>query len=281
MDRADTHDAEAFAVTPDPATGAGSPEHLVRLLARARGRGVNPLVLAVVRMLFHPFFRVYFRMERIGREHIPATGPVILASNHRSFLDPFVIGCLTRRPVYYVAKKELFRNPAVAWFLSSLGAFPIDRKGGDVDAMAAARAILERGQVVVIFPEGTRIRRGPLAQAHRGVGRLALETGACVVPVAVIGTQDVRRGWRIRPRHVRLRVGRPLAFPHVEQPSRQLAGAVTERIWACVRLQWAWLGGALPEREARSERPPELTGRESNTHPGPGAVAAVGASRAA
>src|SRR3954462_15058035 len=121
------------------------------LLDRARGRGVNPLVYWGLRAILQPFFHLYFRMSRIGREHIPATGPCIIAANHRSFLDPFIIGTLIRRPVYFVAKKELFRNRLQAWFLNSLGAFPIDRGNADQDAMSAAREILERGDVVVIF----------------------------------------------------------------------------------------------------------------------------------
>ena len=214
------------------------------LLSRARTRGVNPLVYWIVRGILQPFFRVWFRLERIGREHIPAQGPVILASNHRSFLDPFVIAVMTRRPIYFVAKKELFLvHPVVSWLLSSLGAFPIDRGASDQEAMATARAILERGEAVLMFPEGTRIRPGSLGRPKRGVGRLALETGAPVVPVAVIGTEAVRRGWRIRPHKVRIRAGRPLRFPRVERPSPALAGAVTDRIWPCVELQWEWLGG--------------------------------------
>jgi glycerol-3-phosphate dehydrogenase (NAD(P)+) len=217
-------------------------------LRRARGRGVNPIVYWLLRAVLQLFFHVYFRLSRIGREHIPAEGAVIVAANHRSFLDPFVIGTMARRPMYYVAKKELFRNRWQSWILSALGAFPIDRGSGDKDAMRTARALLERGECVLIFPEGTRVRPGPLGRAKRGVGRLALETGAPVVPVAVFGTERVRRGWRIRPHKVRIRAGRPLHFPQVEQPSPQLAGAVTDRIWPCVELQWEWLGGAAPIR---------------------------------
>jgi 1-acyl-sn-glycerol-3-phosphate acyltransferase len=217
-------------------------------LERARGRGVNPIVYWLVRGVLQVFFHLYFRLSRIGREHIPNEGPVIVAANHRSFLDPFVIGTMARRPMYYVAKKELFRNRLQSWILSALGAFPIDRGSGDKDAMATARELLERGECVLIFPEGTRVRPGPLGRPKRGVGRLALETGAPVVPVAVFGTEKIRRGWRIRPHKVRIRAGRALRFPQVDKPSPQLAGAVTDRIWPCVELQWEWLGGAAPIR---------------------------------
>jgi 1-acyl-sn-glycerol-3-phosphate acyltransferase len=212
----------------------------------ALDRGVNRALYLVVRAILQPTFHLYFRMRRLGTEHVPRTGPVIFAANHRSFLDPFVIGCLTQRPVYYVAKKELFVNPVVGWLLSRLGAFPIDRGAGDQQAMETARRILARGDCVVIFPEGTRKRPGPLGAPRRGVGRLALQTGAPVVPVAVLGTEAVRRGWRIRPHRVTLRCGRAVSFRRIENPTPAEAMAVTERIWLRVALQWQWLGGKMP-----------------------------------
>jgi len=221
-----------------------------RLLERARTRGVNLVVYAIARAILQPFFLVYFRMQRIGREHVPTSGPLIIASNHRSFMDPFVIGMMLRRPTYFVAKTELFHNRFVAWLLSSLGAFPVDRGNGDRDAMTTARAILERGDVVVIFPEGTRTRPGELGTPKRGVGRLALESGAPIVPIALIGTEAIRRGWRIRPHKVRIRAGRALRFPQVDEPSPSLARAVTARLWPCIELQWEWLGGTPPLRRA-------------------------------
>jgi 1-acyl-sn-glycerol-3-phosphate acyltransferase len=229
--------------------------------ARSLNRGVNPFIYRVLRMLLVPFFLVYLRMERIGREHLPRTGPLLLASNHRSFLDPFVIGTMVRRPVYYMAKRELFEKRWQAWILNALGAFPVDRGAGDRDAMETARAILERGDCVVVFPEGTRVRSGSLGDPRRGVGRLALETGAPVAPIAVIGTERVRRGWRIRPRKVRIRAGRPLLFPTTHRSSPTLAAAVTDRIWACVRLQWDWLGGvkAAPPRPLSEPAAPEVS----------------------
>lgn len=217
---------------------------------RARERGVNPLVYWIVRAIFQPFFHIYFRYSRIGREHIPTEGPVIIASNHRSFLDPFVIGTMAKRPMYYVSKSELFTSRWRAWILGALGAFPVVRGSGDADMIDTAKAILARGDIVLIFPEGSRIRPGSLAEPRRGVGRLALETGAPVVPLSLIGTEAVRRGWRIRPHKVRIRAGRPLTFPVVSEPSPALATAVTERIWPCVMLQWEWLGGLPPVRRA-------------------------------
>jgi glycerol-3-phosphate dehydrogenase (NAD(P)+) len=224
-----------------------------RLHRRAREQGASPLVYWFIRSVFQPFFHVYFRLSRTGREHIPADGPVILASNHRSFLDPFVIGTMARRPMYYVAKREMFTRRWRSWVLSALGAFPVQRGTGDTAMIETAMAILERGDILLMFPEGTRTRPGPLGQPRRGAARLALETGAPVVPVAVIGTEAVRSGWRIRPHKVRIRAGLPLRFPRIENPSPALAGAVTKRIWPHVVLQWEWLGGSVDRAECAQD----------------------------
>src|SRR3954462_10800272 len=212
--------------------------------------GGSRIVYWLVRGMLQPFFHLYLRLSRIGREHVPQSGPVIYASNHRSFLDPFVIGTIARRPIYYVAKRELFANPLVGWMLNALGAFPVHRGASDQEMLATAKAILARGDSILMFPEGTRTRPGTLGKPKRGAGRLVLESGAPVVPVAVIGTEAVRKGWLIRPHKVRIRIGRPLTFPRADQPSRDLAAAVTDRIWPCVMLRWEWLGGLPPLRRA-------------------------------
>src|SRR3954462_4116504 len=217
--------------------------------ARTRTRGVQPVVLKLTRAILKPFLLAFFRMQRIGREHVP-DGAVILASNHRSFLDPFIVGICLNRPVYFVAKKELFDKPLTGWVLNCLGAFPIRRGESDEESVETAKQILARGDALVIFPEGTRVREGSLGSAKRGVGRLAIESGAAVVPVAVHGTERARRGWVFRPVKVKVRLGRPLTFPQVDNASRQLATEVTARIWPCVELQWEWLGGLPPLRKA-------------------------------
>ncbi len=152
-----------------PGDGASARSRPLELYhERTRRRGVNSLVYWPARLVLKPAILLFWRLRRTGRAHIPAGG-VILAANHRSFLDPFLIGCCLGRPIYFVAKRELFHKPLIGWFLNCMGAFPIRRGESDEQSMATALALLERGQAVVIFPEGTRHpqRLARLAQARR------------------------------------------------------------------------------------------------------------------
>lgn len=227
-------------------------ERLASYHAYTRRHSVNWPMYHVARAFLLPFFLVYFRLARLGRDYGKARGGIIVAANHRSFLDPFVVGaCLPwRRPMNYMAKVELFEKRWQGWMLSRLGAFPVRRGESDEDSMLTARMIAERGGAVCVFPEGTRVRRGTLSSPKRGVGRLALQTGAVVIPTAVLGTEEVRRGWRIRPRKCKVRLGPPMTFPRAEEPSPALAETVTARIWPNVLLQWEDLGGLPPMRRA-------------------------------
>src|ERR1700742_3324911 len=256
-----------------------SDERLAAQHAYTRAHSVNWPLYVVVRLLFVPFFLVYFRLSRTGRKYARnIDGGLIVAANHRSFLDPFVVGAMLpfRRLMNYVAKVELFEKPWQAWFLSRLGAFPIRRGLSDEDSMETARMVVERGGTLCIFPEGTRHRSGSLANPKRGVGRLALQTGAPILPTAVIGTEKVRRGWRIRPRKVKVRCGKAMTFPRSEEPSQQLAETVTARIWPNVLLQWEDLGGVAAARRAavvgarRADGPRRARGAARGAQPGSG-----------
>jgi 1-acyl-sn-glycerol-3-phosphate acyltransferase len=169
----------------------------------------------VVKGALTPVLGVCFRVKVEGRENVPKRGPVILASNHRSFLDSIFIPLVLRRRVTFVAKAEYFDDPKTAWFFRGVGQIPIRREGGSASerALASASDVLTAGGVFGIYPEGTRTRDGFLHRGHTGVARLSLRTGTPIVPVGLIGTDEVQPVDRRMPRlfrRVTVRFGEPL-----------------------------------------------------------------------
>jgi len=148
----------------------------------------------IVKGALTPVLGVCFRVKVEGRENLPKRGPVILASNHRSFLDSIFIPLVVRRRVTFVAKAEYFDDPKTAWFFRGVGQIPIRREGGSASerALASASGVLGAGGVFGIYPEGTRTRDGFLHRGHTGVARLSLRTGTPIVPVGLIGTDEVQ-----------------------------------------------------------------------------------------
>jgi 1-acyl-sn-glycerol-3-phosphate acyltransferase len=168
-----------------------------------------------MKLALTPVLRLLYRVQVDGREHVPRRGPVILAANHRSFLDSIFLPLVIRRRVTYVAKAEYFDDPKTAWFFRAVGQIPIRREGGSASegALAAATDVLERGGVFGIYPEGTRTRDGYTHRGHTGVARLAARTGAPVIPVGLVGTDECQPADRKLPRvfrTVHVRFGRPL-----------------------------------------------------------------------
>ena len=175
------------------------------------------------RVGFRELLRRVYRIEVVGAERIPASGPVILAANHESIWDPFILGVATPREIHYMAKAELFASRPLAAVMRSLNAFPVERGGGDQEAMSEAGRLLAGGAVLGIFPQGTSKPERQIGW-HRGAARLALASGAPLVPVRLNGT----RGLPL-PSRVRIVVGEPIAV-EPGRPTIAAAKSLTEQI---------------------------------------------------
>ncbi|MGE5509511.1 MAG: lysophospholipid acyltransferase family protein [Chitinophagales bacterium] len=172
--------------------------------------------------------RLFFRWQVSGSENFPATGGAILASNHVSALDPFIAGTAIRRKVHFMAKEEIFASsPLVAFLARNVGAFPVRRGEADRQAIRTALHLLGSGEVVGIFPEGTRSQDGQLQQAQTGIAFLARKGKIPVVPVAVCGTEAILpKGAKLpRPARVKVFIGRPLYAEDETAPSTGEPGA--------------------------------------------------------
>jgi 1-acyl-sn-glycerol-3-phosphate acyltransferase len=169
----------------------------------------------VVKGTLTPLLRAGYRIHIEGKGHVPRDGPAILAANHRSFLDSLFLPLVVRRRVTFVAKAEYFDDPKTAWFFRGVGQIPIRREGGSASerALDAAFDILCTGGVFGIYPEGTRTRDGYMHRGHTGVARLALRSGAPIIPVGLIGTDEVQPIDKKMPRvfkRIAIRFGEPL-----------------------------------------------------------------------
>jgi 1-acyl-sn-glycerol-3-phosphate acyltransferase len=179
-----------------------------------RRRRANPdrgyLIAGVV---VKPLMRVWFRIRVEGREHVPAEGPVVLASNHRSNMDPVLLASAVKRPVAFMAKAELFVGP-LGWILRWIGQFPVRRGGIDREALRRTDAILARGSMLGLFPEGTR-GDGRFSAVHPGLAYIVVRQRCPVLPVAIFGTERVRRrfGWLPLASPVRIVIGPAIDLP--------------------------------------------------------------------
>jgi 1-acyl-sn-glycerol-3-phosphate acyltransferase len=212
--------------SPDPALDPGDPagqpvapgSSAVPGSVEARGRAGRGAKdpergYRLAALVVKPLMRTWFRIRLEGEEHIPEVGPVILASNHRSNMDPVLLASAVRRPVVFMAKAELFVGP-LGWIMRWIGQFPVRRGGIDREALRRTDAVLARGSMLGLFPEGTR-GDGRFASVHPGLAYIVVRQQCPVVPVAIFGTERVRRrfGWLPFASPVRIVVGPAIDLP--------------------------------------------------------------------
>lgn len=233
--------------------------------ARAR-RGPAGWTYEPTRSVVVPYMLLAFRARGIATENVP-NGAVILAPNHGSFMDHFFAGAFIRRRVRFMAKSQLFQPGIANYIFSHGGVFPVRRGAHDEEAFITAFTLLDRGDAVVMYPEGGRSRTGDLAErAKPGVGRLALESGAPVVPVAILGSHQVRNWKRLHFPRVTVQYGTPFRFERVEQASREQQQEAADYVLDRVReihAQLRLLGHRASLRAARERRRHERRGEQT------------------
>jgi 1-acyl-sn-glycerol-3-phosphate acyltransferase len=206
-----------------------------------------------------------FRARGLGTENVP-NGPVILAPNHASFMDHFFTGAFLRRRVQFMGKSQMFGPTPLGWIYSHGGVFPVRRGHQDDEAFISAFKILERGGAVVMYCEGGRSRTGGLAETARpGIGRLALESGVPVVPLAILGSYQVRNWKRLHFPRVTIQFGEPFRFDVVHEPDRDQQQQAADLIFDRIKVLHARLSslghrGALRAARAARAAPAEPAG---------------------
>lgn len=231
-------------------------ERFVHVHERIRASEPSPLMYGFVKALVGPPSLFFFRSRAIGAENVPEGGPVIVAPNHFSHWDHFLIAIHLRRKVQFMAKSQLFGNPVLDRVFKYGGTFPVRRGQGDSAAMATTQAILDRGGLMLMYPEGGRSRSDrPKDQPKRGIGQIALESGASIVPTAIVGSERIRR-WRRellrgRLQKVTVQFGEPMSFPRIERPSKEQAQQAADEVMARIRSTYDSLQRALEEMPRR------------------------------
>ncbi len=221
-------------------------EHFAPFHERVRNHEPEWKVYEVTRVLTVLNALFAYRARAFGSENVP-TGPVILAPNHASFMDHFFVAGFIRRRVQFMAKSQLFKGVG-EWIFSHGGVFPVRRGHHDEEAFITAFTILGRGGAVVMYCEGGRSRTGAVGhQARPGIGRLALESGAPVVPIAIVGSHQVRNWRRLEFPRIRIQYGIPFRFTRVESPTREQQQRAAELILERIRA----LHGELAALAAR------------------------------
>ncbi|HEX3519365.1 MAG TPA: lysophospholipid acyltransferase family protein [Solirubrobacteraceae bacterium] len=215
-------------------------EHFDRFHERARTREPD-WAYELTRVITSLYAYTLLRTRAISVEKVPGRGAVILAPNHFSFMDHFLMGCYIRRKVRFMAKSQLFKGP-MQFIYTHGGVFPVRRGARDDETFITAKAILAREGAITMYCEGGRSRTGKVAeQAKRGIGRLALETGAPVVPIAIYGSSRVRNWKRLQFPKVTVQYGDAIRWEPIEDPTREQQQAAADQILLEIRALYAGL----------------------------------------
>ena len=215
----------------------------------------------ITKMVLTPLLRLGFRVSSNGRHHVPRRGPAILASNHNSFMDSLFLPLVLHRRITYVAKAEYFDNWKTAWFFKSSGQIPIRRGPGSAwrRAIESAAEVLAQGQLFGIYPEGTRSKDGKLHRGHTGIARLALETGAPVIPIGFVGTGRALPIGRKFPNlftKVEVRFGPPMHFEvRPDETERMALRRITDEVMRAIQSLSGQEYAAKPLRSAPAAPP--------------------------
>jgi 1-acyl-sn-glycerol-3-phosphate acyltransferase len=215
-----------------------------------------------------PYSLVAFRARGLGTESVP-NGPVILAPNHGSFMDHFFVAAFLRRRVRFMAKSQLFQPGLADYIFSHGGVFPVRRGKHDEEAFITAFDLLARGDAVVMYAEGGRSRTGDIGEARPGVGRLAVESGAPVVPVAILGSHQVRNWKRLQFPRVTVQFGTPFRFERIEHATREQQQEAADYILDRVKELYAQLKllGHRGSVAAARDRIRDARAREADEEP--------------
>src|ERR671915_544356 len=208
--------------------------HFARFHERTRRRRPD-WVYDAVRVILTPYLLLFYRARCIDSYHVLADGPVIIAPNHFSFLDHFFVGVYLRRKVHFMAKSQLFRRP-LQFIFTHGGVFPVRRGHHDEEGFKTAHTVLARGDIVVMYAEAGRSRSGELGKPRHGLGRLALESGAPVVPTAIAGAERARNWKRLQFPKVTVQFGEPIRFEQVPEPTKEQAQEASELVFDRVRV---------------------------------------------
>jgi 1-acyl-sn-glycerol-3-phosphate acyltransferase len=178
--------------------------------------------------------RVFFRFRVVHRERMINHGPVILASNHESYLDPPLVGAVASRAIFFLARKSLLAGPFFGWLLPKLNVIPVDQEGGDRSALKALIRILKAGEGTLVFPEGERTLDGRLRPALPGLGFVIAKTLAPVVPMRIFGAREAwpRGSRRVRFRPITVVVGEPIYFTaaDLQPPGKDVYLRLSQRV---------------------------------------------------